>query len=145
MQAPIPSVPNRVILLDFQESKSDYQHHKSARPTRGGFFFFFEAQEYLLCSVEHILPSVSTFILLLPPFSTYHHPDHDIGVAAMDSNITGFASPLASVNYGSINVPPQIEYVVDALSRISFWTVFWTILAIAVVYDQRKFLPKPRP
>lgn len=63
----------------------------------------------------------------------------------MDPNITDFTSPLASVNYGSINVPPQVEYVVDALSRISFWTIFWTILALAVAYDQRMLLPELRP
>lgn len=57
-------------------------------------------------------------------------------------NTTGFTSPLASVNYGAINVPPQVELVVDALSRVSFWTVFWTLLALAVVYDQR-MLPQP--
>lgn len=52
-------------------------------------------------------------------------------------NITAFTSPLASANYGAINVPPQVELVVDALSRVSFWTVLWTALALAVVYDQR--------
>lgn len=55
----------------------------------------------------------------------------------MHPNTTSFTSPLASVNYGSINVPPQVEYVVDALSHVTFWTVFWTVLALAVVYDQR--------
>lgn len=54
----------------------------------------------------------------------------------MDANTTSFTSPLANAQYGSINVPPQIEYVVDAVSHASLWTVFWTLLAIAVVYDQ---------
>lgn len=52
-------------------------------------------------------------------------------------NTTIFTSPLASVNHGPINVPPQVEYVVDAISNISFWTAFWTLLALAVLYDQR--------
>lgn len=62
-------------------------------------------------------------------------------------NTTAFASPLASANYGAINVPPQVELVVDALSRVSFWTVLWTALALAVVYDQRTLpahLPRDR-
>lgn len=54
----------------------------------------------------------------------------------MDVNATSFTSPLANAQYGSINVPPQIEYVVDAISKASVWTVLWTLLAIAVVYDQ---------
>lgn len=52
-------------------------------------------------------------------------------------NATAFTSPLASVNSGAINVSPQVELVLDAISRMSFWTVFWTLLALAVVYDQR--------
>lgn len=48
---------------------------------------------------------------------------------------TTFTSPLASANhYG--NVPPQVEYVLDALKGVTFWTGLWTVLALAVVYDQ---------
>lgn len=54
----------------------------------------------------------------------------------MDPNTTSFTSPLANAQYGSINVPPQVEYVVDAISHASIWTVLWTLLALAVVYDQ---------
>lgn len=60
-------------------------------------------------------------------------------------NITAFTSPLASANYGAINVPPQVELVVDALSRVSFWTVLWTVLALAVVYDQRTLARRTCP
>ncbi|PSS02118.1 cytochrome P450 61 [Coniella lustricola] len=55
-------------------------------------------------------------------------------------NSTLITSPLASVNYGPINVPPQVEYVVDAISRMSFWTAFWTVLAVAIVYDQLSYI-----
>ncbi|KAK7734958.1 RNA polymerase C-22 sterol desaturase [Cytospora paraplurivora] len=58
----------------------------------------------------------------------------------MDANATSFTSPLANAQYGSINVPPQIEYVVDAISKASLWTVLWTLLAIAVAYDQISYL-----
>ncbi|ROW02277.1 hypothetical protein VSDG_02578 [Cytospora chrysosperma] len=58
----------------------------------------------------------------------------------MDANATSFTSPLANAQHGSINVPPQLEYVVDAVSHASIWTVLWTLLAIAVVYDQISYL-----
>lgn len=57
----------------------------------------------------------------------------------MDAN-TSFTSPLATVGYGSINVPPQVEFVFDTLVNLSFWTVFWSLLALAVAYDQRMFV-----
>jgi sterol 22-desaturase len=45
-------------------------------------------------------------------------------------------SPLAAVGYGSVNVPAHVEYLLDAVSRTSGWTIAFTILAIAVAYDQ---------
>lgn len=54
----------------------------------------------------------------------------------MDTNSTSFASPLANPQNGNLNIPVQLEYVVDAISHASIWTVLWTVLAIAVVYDQ---------
>lgn len=53
----------------------------------------------------------------------------------MSVNAT-FTSPLANANFGG-NVPPQVEFVLDALKGVTFWTGFWTLLALAVVYDQR--------
>lgn len=60
---------------------------------------------------------------------------HDLRVAAMDVNTTSFTSPLANANFGG-NVPPQVEYLLDALKGVTFWTGLWTLLALAVVYDQ---------
>lgn len=58
----------------------------------------------------------------------------------MATNSTAFTSPLASVKYGPVNIPPQLEYVVDyvstTVSNASIWQIALTILAIAVVYDQ---------
>jgi C-22 sterol desaturase len=48
----------------------------------------------------------------------------------------GLASPLASAHNGNLPVPPQVEYVLDAISNASFWTIAFTILAVAVAYDQ---------
>jgi len=55
----------------------------------------------------------------------------------MAINATAFTSPLASVGIGAVNVPPQLEYVVELVSNASGWTIFWSLLALAVVYDQR--------
>lgn len=57
----------------------------------------------------------------------------------MDTNSTGFTSPLASTKYGSVNIPPQLEYVVDAVTNASGWTIALTILAVLVAYDQCRF------
>jgi len=54
----------------------------------------------------------------------------------METNATSFASPLASARDGNVPIPPQIEYVVDAISNASLWTVTFTILAVLVAYDQ---------
>lgn len=60
----------------------------------------------------------------------------------MDANSTSFSSPLASPQNVNVNIPLQLEYVVDAISHASFWTVLWTVLAVAVVYDQSMFYPQ---
>lgn len=60
----------------------------------------------------------------------------------MDTNSTSFTSPLASPQNGNVNIPLQLEYVVDAISHASLWTVLWTAVAIAVAYDQSMFLPR---
>jgi C-22 sterol desaturase len=61
----------------------------------------------------------------------------------MATNATAFTSPLASVKYGPVNIPPQLEYVVDyvsnTVSNASMWQIALTLLAIAVVYDQCTF------
>ncbi len=64
----------------------------------------------------------------------------------MDVNATSFTSPLASLRYGPVNLPPQVEYVVDAISNASAWAIVATILAVLVAYDQsRSFHAHLRP
>ncbi|KAK2613750.1 hypothetical protein N8I77_000640 [Diaporthe amygdali] len=58
----------------------------------------------------------------------------------MDTNSTSFTSPLASPLNGNVNIPLQLEYVVDAISHASLWTVLWTCVALAVAYDQISYL-----
>lgn len=54
----------------------------------------------------------------------------------MAANATSFTSPLATVQYGAVNVPRQLEYVVGYVSNASTWTILATILATLVAYDQ---------
>ena len=54
----------------------------------------------------------------------------------METNATSFASPPASIRDSNLPIPPQIEYVVDAISNASLWTIAFTILAVLVAYDQ---------
>jgi hypothetical protein len=60
----------------------------------------------------------------------------------MDANSTSFTSPLAIPQISNVNIPLHLEYVVDAISNASLWTVLWTVLAVAVVYDQSMFYPR---
>ena len=61
----------------------------------------------------------------------------------MDTNATSFTSPLANAKYGSVNVPPQIEYIVDAVSNASGWTIAFTVLAVLIAYDQGTLQSQP--
>lgn len=54
----------------------------------------------------------------------------------MDTNATSFTSPLATVRYGAVNLPSQLDYVVDAVSKASAWQIVLTVLALLVAYDQ---------
>lgn len=38
-------------------------------------------------------------------------------------------------------MPPQVDYVLDAVRRSGLWTLFFTVLAVLVVYDQSKDTP----
>lgn len=55
----------------------------------------------------------------------------------MASNVS-FASPVANAfaQYRSVNLPPQIDYVIDKIANASLSSVLVTLLAICVVYDQ---------
>ncbi|KAK4211684.1 cytochrome P450 61 [Rhypophila decipiens] len=58
----------------------------------------------------------------------------------MATNATSFTSPLASVKYGAVNFPSQLEYVVEAISQASAWSVLFTILGLLVAYDQVSYI-----
>ncbi|KAK0714630.1 cytochrome P450 61 [Lasiosphaeris hirsuta] len=58
----------------------------------------------------------------------------------MATNATSFASPLASVRFGTVNVPQSLEYVVETLAQTNAWSVFFTLLALLVVYDQVRYI-----
>lgn len=54
----------------------------------------------------------------------------------MASNATSFSSPLAQTIFPISNLPPQLNDAIDAVTNASLATWFFTILALAVVYDQ---------
>lgn len=58
----------------------------------------------------------------------------------MEAGVTSFASPLASVRDSRLPIPPQIDYVVDAISNAGLWTIAFTILAVLIAYDQIMYL-----
>lgn len=50
---------------------------------------------------------------------------------------TVFTSVLPSFgSYAGVNLPPQVDVVLDTLSRLSGWTIALTVLAVLVAYDQ---------
>jgi hypothetical protein len=51
-------------------------------------------------------------------------------------NATAFTSPLATVKYGAVQVPWQLDYVVDAVANAKGWQIVLAILALLVAYDQ---------
>ncbi|KEZ40985.1 Cytochrome P450 61 [Scedosporium apiospermum] len=57
----------------------------------------------------------------------------------MESN-SNFTSVLASAKYGGVPVPPQVDYVVDAVVNSGPWTILFTVLAILVAYDQIMYI-----
>jgi hypothetical protein len=54
----------------------------------------------------------------------------------MDAANTTFTSVLAHAKLGNVNIPPQVDYVIDAVSNASIWTILGTLFALAVLYDQ---------
>jgi sterol 22-desaturase len=49
---------------------------------------------------------------------------------------SGFTSIIANTKYANVNIPPQIDYVVDAISNAGIWTLLLTAFLMCVVYDQ---------
>lgn len=56
-------------------------------------------------------------------------------MAAVNST-GGFTSVLANSKYANVGIPPQLDFVIDAVSNAGIWTWIATIVAICVVYDQ---------
>ncbi|RYO76487.1 hypothetical protein DL766_002621 [Monosporascus sp. MC13-8B] len=54
----------------------------------------------------------------------------------MSSNATDFASPLAHPELAGANLPLQVDYVFDVISNATISTWLFTLVAIAVAYDQ---------
>lgn len=56
----------------------------------------------------------------------------------MASNTT-FTSMLAGSKFASAaGLPPQVDYVIDAVTSVGPWTLLLTVFAMCVVYDQGK-------
>ncbi|KAH7375607.1 cytochrome P450 61 [Plectosphaerella cucumerina] len=58
----------------------------------------------------------------------------------MDAANTTFTSVLAHAKLGNVNIPPQVDYVIDAVSNASIWTILGTLFALAVLYDQVSYI-----
>jgi len=54
----------------------------------------------------------------------------------MATNATVFTSPLASVNFGPVNVPQSIDFVLETISQATGWQIFFTLFGLLVAYDQ---------
>lgn len=55
---------------------------------------------------------------------------------AVNSTASGFSSVLAGTKYANVNLPPQIDYVIEAVSNAGVWTWVITFIALCVAYDQ---------
>ncbi|KAI1412196.1 cytochrome P450 61 [Hypoxylon sp. FL1857] len=54
----------------------------------------------------------------------------------MAANATSFSSPLADFKLAAGNLPPQVDYVLDTIANATAMQWTFTLLAIAVAYDQ---------
>jgi C-22 sterol desaturase len=54
----------------------------------------------------------------------------------MATNATTLTSPLATIGLGAVNVPQQVEYVLETIIQASRWQIFFTVLGLLVAYDQ---------
>ncbi|KAH7022508.1 cytochrome P450 61 [Ilyonectria destructans] len=59
---------------------------------------------------------------------------------AINYTASGFTSALANAKYPNVNIPPQLDYVVDAISNAGVWTLAFTFIAMCIVYDQLSYL-----
>ncbi|KAK4204113.1 putative cytochrome P450 E-class, group IV [Triangularia verruculosa] len=58
----------------------------------------------------------------------------------MASNATSFTSPLATIKYGPVPVPQQLEYALEIVANASIWQILVTLFAVAVAYDQIRYI-----
>lgn len=56
----------------------------------------------------------------------------------MATNATSFTSPLAD-KFAAVSLPPQVDYVIEKVASAGILTWFFTLLALAVVYDQSTY------
>ncbi|ETS82527.1 Cytochrome P450 61 [Pestalotiopsis fici W106-1] len=57
----------------------------------------------------------------------------------MATNATSFTSPLAD-KFAAVSLPPQVDYVIEKVASAGILTWLFTLLALAVVYDQISYL-----
>jgi hypothetical protein len=58
---------------------------------------------------------------------------------AVNATSSGFSSVLAGTKYANVALPPQVEYVIEAVSNAGVWTWVITFIALCVAYDQSMF------
>jgi len=68
-----------------------------------------------------------------------------LAMDAANASSSAFTSVLANAKYGGVAVPPQLDYVVDAITTASPWALLLTIFAVCVVYDQSMLLTLHAP
>lgn len=61
---------------------------------------------------------------------------------AVNSTTSGFSSVLAGTKYANVNIPPQIDYVIEAVSNAGVWTWVFTLVALCIAYDQSMLSPR---
>ncbi|KAH6899041.1 cytochrome P450 [Thelonectria olida] len=61
-------------------------------------------------------------------------------MSVVNSTASGFTSVLASAKYGNVNIPPQLDYVVEVISNAGLLTVLLTLFLMCVVYDQISYI-----
>ncbi|EQK97534.1 cytochrome P450 61 [Ophiocordyceps sinensis CO18] len=60
--------------------------------------------------------------------------------ANASSTTSAFTSVLANAKYAGVAVPPQLDYVFEAIVTASPWTLFLTLFAMCIVYDQISYV-----
>ncbi|KAH7178431.1 cytochrome P450 [Fusarium sp. MPI-SDFR-AT-0072] len=64
---------------------------------------------------------------------------------AVNATSSGFSSVLAGTKYANVALPPQVEYVIEAVSNAGVWTWVFTFIALCVVYDQIAYIIRKGP